>query len=80
MALIPVLSGYRKIETRKLEFTTDYWEAYFESGQRGGSLSHLSPDEFLFVPPLREIISARRFDPEAYNFFNRPPSPVQPKN
>lgn len=78
VALMPVLSGYRTTETRKLEFTTDYWEAYFESGQQGSSLSHLSPDEFLLVLPRREIISARRFDPEAYKFFNRPPSSAQP--
>lgn len=77
VALIPVLSGYRQAETRKLEFTTDYWEAYFESAKEGSSLSHLSPDEFLLVIPRREIISARQFDPDAYNFFNRIPGEGQ---
>ena len=77
VALMPVLSGYRQAETRKLEFTTDYWEAYFESAKQESSLSHLSPDEFLLVLPRREIISARRFDPEAYNFFNRIPGEEQ---
>ena len=79
VALIPVLSGYRKTGTLKLEFTTDYWEAYMESWNQESSLSHLTPDDFLLVLPRREIISARRFDPQAYEFFNRFPNPKKPK-
>ena len=70
VALIPVLSGYRVGETRKLEFTTDYWDVYLALSEEEGPLPHLEPDDFLLIVPRGEIVSARRFDPLAYDYFN----------
>lgn len=70
IALIPVLSGYREAESRKLEFTTDYWRVYLAMEDEGGPLPHLESDDFLLIVPRGELISARRFDPHAYDYFN----------
>ena len=70
LGLLPVLSGYRTSKSRRLVITTDYWPVYEASETRGSPVAHLSADDFRIVLPRREIVSARRFDLEAYKFFS----------
>ena len=60
--VIPVLSGYRKKETRELEITTNYSAVIRSLGAGAESLT--------VVLPSREIVSARLFDPELYEIFS----------
>jgi len=59
--LIPVMSGYRDKETRKVVFTTNYadllssWDGEW--------------NEFQVVLPADDIASVRHFNPEAYEHF-----------
>ena len=64
-SLIPVISGYRA-ERRKVEFTTFYDEVY---RQTDDDLKHLDVEHFAVVLPAQRMLSARLFDPEAYDSF-----------
>lgn len=64
--LIPVISGYRDSEHRVV-FTTKYDEAL---NGYSGNLEHLDEDSLVVVIPIREVVSARMFDAEAYAAFN----------
>ena len=59
--LIPIMSGYRETNTRELKFTTNYANVF---SNWEGNL-----DDFQVVLPATEIMSARHFDPGAYNYF-----------
>ena len=76
VVLLPLLSGYRKLETRELIMTTDYrpilkqWRMEkmgLAEGEKG--LAHLSSQDFLVALPYWEIASARRFDLKLYNTY-----------
>lgn len=78
IGLLPVLSGFRKTESRELVITTDYWTAFHASADDDSQLAHLTADDFRIVLPRREIVSVRPFDLEAYRFFsNLPEHPNQ---
>lgn len=64
--LVPVISGYRDSEHRVV-FTTKYDDAL---NGYSGDLSHLDDDSLVIVIPIREVVSARMFDAEAYAAFN----------
>ena len=63
IGVIPVVSGFRNSETRKLEITTDYLPTLRNTT--------LDIEEFRVLIPLAEIASVRRFDPEAYQMLAR---------
>ena len=63
VAVIPMRSGYRDDETKTLAFTTNYAEVIVSR------LDELAPEDFKVALPLRDIASARRFDPVAYRAF-----------
>lgn len=64
-SLIPVMSGCRA-EKRKVEFTTFYDEVYRRTDDE---LGHLDVEHFAVVLPAQRMLSARLFDPEAYDSF-----------
>ena len=65
--LLPVLSGYRDDE-HNVVLTTKYKEIL---NRIPTDLDHLDYDNFTVVLPVRELVSIRLFDPEAYEAFNR---------
>ena len=68
IAITPIVSGYRKIETHELRITTHYGPVLQKiEAQRVGDLR----EHFRVVIPLVEVASARRFDPRAYELFGR---------
>lgn len=73
VALIPILSGYRDNDTKKLNITTDYASVIHEW------LRENQPDssgrDFRIVFPISEIISARIFLPEAVPLFRQATDP-----
>lgn len=64
-SLIPVMSGYRA-EKRKVEFTTFYDGVYRRTDDE---LGNLDVEHFAVVLPAQRMLSARLFDPEAYDSF-----------
>ena len=63
ISMIPIASGYRSIDTQELEITTNYAPVIEDS--------ELDYVEFQVVIPKSEIVSARLFDPEIYQRFQR---------
>lgn len=61
VALIPVVSGYRKEETRELKITTEYTFVR--------NVFSLDDDVFQIVFKMSEIVTARIFDPDVYELF-----------
>ena len=66
VALLPLKSGYRKEDTHELELTTDYAPVVWKSLEE---LSNLDYEDFRIVIPMSEIVTARIFDPDAYELF-----------
>jgi hypothetical protein len=69
LEILPVQSGYRDQDTREMKLTTFYEEAYKD-------LVEAEADEedwlvYLKILKIDEILSAGRFDPDAYVRFNR---------
>lgn len=68
IALVPIASGYRDKDTQKLVITTNYSsiieEVLVKVGDRDIS-------DFRIVIPMSEIISARYFDQEIYDRFEK---------
>ena len=69
VALLVIMSGYRKHPTRELVITTNYASALRLSRQPASDLSHLTAEDFLIALPYQEIASARPFDLKAYKYF-----------
>ena len=68
LKLVPVISGYRKSETKELVFTTEYFEAskiYSESKEK------YTQYEMDIILKQDEILTAGVFDLEIYNTFNQ---------
>lgn len=61
LVLVPIVSGYRKTETRELEITTHYSSIIEEFDK--------NIEDFRIVIPMSEIVSARLFDREVYARF-----------
>ena len=68
IAIVPLMSGYRHEARRTLEVTTQYAETLSDFVYEGG----LTFDDFQVVLPLREVVSARRFDLDAYDSLRLP--------
>ena len=67
VAIVPLVSGYRNKDTQELVITTHYAEA-IEQSLESKSIRH---EDFRIVVPRSEIISARIFDPDAYQLFQQ---------
>ena len=67
IALLPMLSGYRRQDTRELEITTYYVPVLQEF------LNQPDPDvfyeDFRVIVPMAEVVSARLFDVDVYRRF-----------
>ena len=62
IVLVPIASGYRKMETRELEITTHYSSIIKEFNKK-------VIKDFRIVIPMSELVSARLFDREVYARF-----------
>ncbi len=78
LKILPLMSGYTTVKTKKIRFTTYYDEIYDKILQseneelESQSLRHLHIDDFEVVIPFREIQSCRLFDLAAfYEFSNQ---------
>ena len=65
--ILPVYSGYRDKETKRLHFTTQYLEVYATYVRDGDVLD--IRDLTTLVIKVDEIVSASRFDPDMYERF-----------
>ena len=61
IAISPLASGYRDSETRDLKITTNYVPALLGTD--------LDVEDFRVLILLSEVVSARRFDPDAYELL-----------
>ena len=75
--LLPLMSGYRKVETHKVTFTTFYLQLYGSNFAANRTvelpapLDHLRPEDFITVLPADRIGSCRLFDTTAYLEFQK---------
>ena len=67
ITILPVYSGYRHKETRRLQFTTQYLDVY-ATYVRDGEVLDIRELTSLVIK-TDEIISASRFDPDMYERF-----------
>lgn len=71
IGIIPLLSGYRKVPTRTVVFTTNYRALYGSDGHRAPSLpsplSHATVADFEIALPTERIHSCNMFDFKAYD-------------
>ncbi len=76
--LIPLFSGYRTGEQRELCLTRYYGDDIRRMVEdAGGPREGLTPSDFRVVVPLREIVTARLFDPDVYVAMNPAGSTVR---
>jgi len=68
ITMLPVCSGYRDKETKRLHFTTQYLEVYATYVRDGDVLD--IRDLNTLVIKIDEIVSASRFDPDMYERFH----------
>lgn len=71
ISLIPVASGYRNKNSQELEITTNYASVIAESYP--DAKSYLDYVDFRIIIPKSEIVSARLFDPDIYQRFQKRP-------
>jgi len=67
IAILPVYSGYRDKDTKRLNFTTQYLDVYATYVRDGDVLD--IRDLTTLVIKIDEIVSANRFDPDMYERF-----------
>jgi hypothetical protein len=78
--LLPLVSGYRDKDNLRIEFVTNYRDAYgsVDPTNPGAALpaplGHLAPKDFGVVLPLGRIESANLFDLVAYKSFKTGPT------
>ncbi len=69
--LIPLFSGYRTPKTHELRLTRYYGDDIAALTRSHGSGQRaLVPRDFRVVVPLREVVTARLFDPEVFVVLN----------
>ena len=67
IAMTPVASGYRDKRTRDLKISVNYGPVFAELINAD---PFLDLDDFRIAIPVREVVSARIFSPEAHGKFN----------
>jgi hypothetical protein len=70
ITILPVYSGYRDKEKKRLHFTTQYLDVYATYVREGDVLD--IRDLAALVIKIDEIVSANKFDPDMYERFNSP--------
>jgi hypothetical protein len=68
ITILPVYSGYRNKENKRLQFTTQYLDVYATYVREGDVLD--IRDLAALVIKIDEIVSANKFDPDMYERFN----------
>ena len=68
--LVPLFSGYRDSEKHELTLVRYYRDVISELTSGDGSLAE---GDFRIVVPLREVVTARLFDPLVYERFQADP-------
>ncbi|MCY3641831.1 MAG: hypothetical protein OXH37_12530 [Gammaproteobacteria bacterium] len=71
IAIIPAFSGYRDKETQELCISASYMPALSAIVGSRTDPGTLDAEDFRVIIPMREILTARLFDPEAYVQLNR---------
>ena len=71
IAIIPAFSGYRDKETQELCISASYMPALSALIGQGTEPGTLEAEDFRVIIPMREILTARLFDPEAYVRLNQ---------
>ena len=69
--LLPTMSGYRTPDRMKIELTTNYARVYKKMQDGDPLLAHLEREHFNVCFPVDEIQSARIFDINAFEEFQR---------
>ena len=69
LVVVPILSGHRDKDTRDLSLTVNYAPVLRTQLEDGGQDFEL--EDFRVAIPMREVVSARLFDPDAYKEFQR---------
>lgn len=70
MKIFPVRSGYRDVNTKTVEFTTDYDAVLNKILADDSTVAGVDLSDFEIVIPFREIESMTVFDPTVYNLFS----------
>lgn len=65
--IVPIVSGYRKSETKKVQFTTPYFSTYKKLSTEYGF--DFTEEETAVILPKEKIISVSRFYPIVYKEF-----------
>ncbi len=65
--IVPIVSGYRKSETKKVQFTTPYFSTYRKLSTDHGF--DFTEEETAVILPKEKIISVSRFYPIVYQEF-----------
>ena len=65
--IVPIISGYRKSETKKVQFTTPYFSTYRKLSTDHGF--DFTEEETAVILPKEKIISVSRFYPIVYKEF-----------
>lgn len=69
IVILPTISGYRHTETHVLTFTTDYTAVYQQLIADNAKHAVDGFGDFEIIIPVAEIVSASRFDWDAYRKF-----------
>ena len=65
--IVPIISGYRKSETKKVEFTTPYFSTYKKLSTENGL--DITEEEMAIILPKEKVLSVSRFYPIVYKEF-----------
>ncbi|MEM7548159.1 MAG: hypothetical protein AAF363_00685 [Bacteroidota bacterium] len=68
ISVLPAFSGYRDEKTKQVELNTQYLDVY-QKLELDDQLANLNEMDFVIVIDEREIISANKFDQNAYSYF-----------
>jgi hypothetical protein len=78
--ILPLASGHRRNDDKRLSFTTDYSPVYQKILDKDSSVAHVTSEDFEIVIPYREIESANLFDAKVYQMFFAPDQPSRASN
>jgi len=78
LELIPIISGYRKEDTKKVEFTTPYIKVISELIENEDF--DIIDEELLVVLPKDKIVTASRFYPKIYEKFQEETNLIESAN
>ena len=71
IAIVPAFSGYRDKETQELRISASYMRALNAMIGSQTDPGTLDAEDFRVIIPMREILTARLFDPDAYVRLNQ---------